>query len=79
MVLGSVISRRSPLPGLNRSVRGITSVPGALRVYVTTIPATDRRVTLLRDPIYRLDVAHNAMGYFQVPMPSVDLESTRGR
>jgi rhamnogalacturonan endolyase len=57
----------------------LTSVPGGLRVYVTTVPATDRRVTLLADPIYRLDVAHNAMGYFQVPMLSVDLESTGGR
>jgi hypothetical protein len=35
----------------------ITSVPGELRIYTTTIPATDRRVCLMQDPIYRLDVA----------------------
>lgn len=57
----------------------ITSVPGGLRIYVSTIPAADRRVTLMRDPIYRGDVTHNAMGYFQVPMLSVDLESAKGK
>jgi len=45
----------------------ITSVPGELRIYTTTIPATDRRVSLVRDPIYRYDLAHLAMGYAQVP------------
>ncbi len=48
----------------------ITSVPGELRIYVTTIPAADRRVCLMQDPIYRLDVAHLSMGYPQVPMLS---------
>jgi hypothetical protein len=51
----------------------VTSVKGELRVYTTTIPAADRRVCLLQDPIYRLDVAHNAMGYHQPPMLSVCL------
>jgi rhamnogalacturonan endolyase len=51
----------------------ITSVPGELRIYTTTIPAADRRVCLMQDPIYRIDVAHAAMGYFQVPMTSYDL------
>jgi LmbE family N-acetylglucosaminyl deacetylase len=46
----------------------ITSVPGELRIYTTTIPAADRRVCLMQDPIYRLDVAHLAMGYPQPPM-----------
>ena len=46
----------------------ITSVPGELRIYSTTIPATDRRTCLMQDPIYRIDVAHAAMGYFQTPM-----------
>ncbi len=51
----------------------ITSVPGQLRIYGTTIPATDRRVCLMQDPIYRIDVVCAAMGYFQVPMTSYDL------
>ena len=54
----------------------ITSVPGELRIYTTTIPAADRRVTLIEDPIYRMDVVHAAMGYTQIPTPSYDL-STR--
>jgi len=48
----------------------IASVAGELRIYTTTIPATDRRVCLMQDPIYRLDVAHLAMGYNQPPMTS---------
>ena len=47
------------------------SVPGEVRIYSTTIPAADRRPTLLSDPIYRSDVAHMSMGYQQVPMLSV--------
>jgi rhamnogalacturonan endolyase len=46
----------------------ITSVAGELRVYTTTIPANDRRVCLMQDPIHRIDVAHLAMGYGQPPM-----------
>ncbi len=46
----------------------ITSVPGELRIYSTTIPATDRRVCLMQDPIYRIDVAHLAMAYPQSPV-----------
>ena len=55
----------------------VTSVPGELRIYSTTVPATDRRVCLMRDPIYRMDVAVAAMGYYQVPMLSVDLASQK--
>ena len=51
----------------------LTSVPGELRIYTTTIPAKDRRACLLQDPIYRIDVAAAAMGYYQVPMTSYDL------
>jgi hypothetical protein len=47
----------------------VTSVAGELRIYTTTIPASERRVTLLQDPIYRHDVAHEAMGYTQPPTP----------
>ncbi len=48
----------------------ITTVPGELRIYTTTIPATDRRACLMQDSIYRADVAHLAMGYPQPPMTS---------
>lgn len=53
----------------------ITSAPGELRIYTTTIPATDRRTCLMQDPIYRLDVAVAAMGYYAAPMLSYDLAS----
>ncbi|MGM0486331.1 MAG: silent information regulator protein Sir2 [Planctomycetota bacterium] len=46
----------------------IVSVPGELRIYSTTIPAQDRRVCLMQDPLYRLDVCIQAMGYTQCPM-----------
>ncbi|MBN2584797.1 MAG: silent information regulator protein Sir2 [Planctomycetes bacterium] len=55
----------------------ITSVGGQLRIYTTTIPAVDRRACLMQDPIYRLDVAAAAMGYFQVPMTSYDLATRK--
>jgi rhamnogalacturonan endolyase len=55
----------------------ITSVPGELRIYTTTIPAADRRPCLMQDPVYRMDVTHAAMGYFQVPMTSYDMASDR--
>ena len=48
----------------------IASVKGELRIYTTTIPASDRRVCLMQDPIYRNDVAHVAMGYGVPPMTS---------
>ena len=53
----------------------ITSLPGELRIYTTTIPAVDRRVTLMEDPIYRLDVTVAAMGYYAAPMLSYDMAS----
>lgn len=57
----------------------ITSVPGELRIYATTIPARDRRPCLLQDPLYRMDVVVAAMGYYQVPMTSYDLASRKLR
>lgn len=45
----------------------ITSVPGELRIYTTTIPAMDRRVCLMQDPIYRADVRMDSMGYRKLP------------
>jgi rhamnogalacturonan endolyase len=47
----------------------ITCVRGELRVYHTQIPAKDRRVSLIQDPIYRLCIAHRSMGYPQSPVP----------
>ena len=41
-----------------------------LGTYSTTIPARDRRVCLMQDPIYRHDVAHRSMGYPHVPQLS---------
>jgi len=55
----------------------ITSVAGEMRIYTTTIPARDRRPCLMQDSLYRIDVAHTAMGYPQVPMPSTDLATTK--
>jgi rhamnogalacturonan endolyase len=46
----------------------IVSVAGELRIYSTTIPAADRRVCLMQDPLYRMDVCIQAMGYTQCPM-----------
>ncbi|MBI4979724.1 MAG: carbohydrate binding domain-containing protein [Spirochaetes bacterium] len=46
-----------------------------LLIYATAIPASDRRVCLMQDPIYRIDVAHQAMGYPQVPTTSYCLSA----
>jgi rhamnogalacturonan endolyase len=46
----------------------ITILPGELRIYTTTIPACDRRVCLMQDPVYRAEVAHRSMGYEQSPV-----------
>ncbi len=48
----------------------VTSLPGEIRIYTTGIPARDRRVTLMQDPIYRNYIAHRSMGYPQAPVPS---------
>jgi len=54
----------------------IVTFPGELRIYTTTIPAVDRRVCLMQDPIYRMDVAIQAMGYTQVPTTSYCIAAT---
>ncbi len=46
----------------------ITVQPGELRIYTTTIPAKDRRVCLMQDPVYRAEVTHRSMGYEQSPV-----------
>ncbi len=48
----------------------LTYRQGELRIYTTVIPAADRRVCLMQDPIYRRDVALKSMGYDHVPMTS---------
>ncbi len=47
----------------------ITVKNGEMRIYTTTIPAADRRVCLMQDPVYRAEVAHRSMGYPQSPVP----------
>jgi rhamnogalacturonan endolyase len=56
----------------------VTVEQGELRIYSTTIPARNRRVSLMQDPLYRNDVAHRSMGYPHVPMTSFYL-GVRGR
>ena len=48
----------------------VTFANGQLRVYGTSIPAVDRRLTLMQDRLYRNDVSHRSMGYPHVPMTS---------
>jgi rhamnogalacturonan endolyase len=55
----------------------VTTADGELRIYSTTTSATDRRITLMRDPLYRNDVTHRSMGYPHVPMTSFYLGARR--
>jgi rhamnogalacturonan endolyase len=55
----------------------LVTSPGELRIYATTIPASDRRICLMQDPLYRMDVVVAGMGYYQVPMLSYDMASQR--
>ena len=48
----------------------VTFTNGELRIYSTTIPARDRRVCLMQDPVYRHDVTVRSMGYPHVPQVS---------
>lgn len=48
----------------------VTFASGELRIYSTTIPAKDRRVSLIQDPIYRHAVTTRTMGYNHVPQVS---------
>jgi rhamnogalacturonan endolyase len=47
-----------------------TSDNNALRIYTTTIPATNRLYTLMHDPQYREAIAWQNSGYNQPPHPS---------
>lgn len=42
----------------------VTSVPGELRIYTTTIPSQQRRLCLLEDRQYRLGIVAQTMGYY---------------
>jgi len=46
----------------------ITSLPGEVRIYTTTVPATDRRPCLLQDPTYRMSLTDVSSGYYSQPM-----------
>jgi len=46
----------------------ITILAGELRIHTTTIPAKDRRICLMQDPVYRAEVTHRSMGYEQSPV-----------
>jgi hypothetical protein len=48
----------------------VTALPGELRIYSTTIPADDRRTTLLQDNTYRQTLTVRTMGYQQPPLPA---------
>jgi len=74
LIAGSVVLIADVLGDWREEV--ITSVAGELRINTTTIPAMDRRTTLLADPLYRLDAAMCAMGYTQVPTLQTSLEGT---
>ena len=45
----------------------VTIARGEVRIYTTTIPAGTRRVCLMQDHLYRMDVAMQTMGYFYPP------------
>lgn len=45
----------------------VVTLPGEMRIYAATIPAMDRRVTLMQDPVYRSAVLGNAQGYYSEP------------
>jgi rhamnogalacturonan endolyase len=46
-----------------------TADSSSLRVYTTTIPATNRMITLMHDRMYRLGIAWQNVGYNQPPHP----------
>ncbi|HSW47283.1 MAG TPA: hypothetical protein VLM89_17100 [Phycisphaerae bacterium] len=57
----------------------ITSTPGELRIYTTARPAAARRICLMQDRLYCLDVAMVSMGYFYPPQLSGPLAGEAGR
>lgn len=51
----------------------ITSLPGEIRIYSTTILTNNRYNCLLQDPIYRNYVAEASNGYYELPMTTYDI------
>lgn len=52
----------------------ITSLPGELRIYSSTLPSESRHTWLMEDRQYRLGVATSTMGYFREPQLSTGLK-----
>jgi hypothetical protein len=48
-----------------------TSNNDALHIYTTTTPTTSRLYTLMHDPVYRMSVATENVGYNQPPEPGI--------
>lgn len=57
----------------------VTVIDGEIRIYTTTVPATSRRICLMQDPLYRLDVATQSMGYLYPPQLSTSGGQEVGR
>jgi rhamnogalacturonan endolyase len=74
-ISGSVIGVADVLGDWREEI--ITSTGGQLRIYCTTVPAGDRRTCLMQDPLYRMDVCIQAMGYTQCPMTTQCLSAQR--
>jgi hypothetical protein len=66
LVRGSIVGVADVLGDWREEL--IVSAQGELRIYSTTIPAANRRMCLMQDPLYRADVCIQAMGYTQAPM-----------
>ncbi len=50
----------------------VTSLPGEMRIYSTSIPAKNRKVCLMQNRQYRLGVADASMGYFYPPQLGIE-------
>ncbi len=68
-IQGSVVMTADILGDWREEIITVLS-NGEIRVYTTSIPATDKRVSLIQDPAYRIQVAHLTMGYAQQPLTS---------
>lgn len=51
----------------------ITTLPGEIRIYSTTILSNTRHNCLIQDPIYRNYVANASNGYYEIPMTTYDI------
>jgi rhamnogalacturonan endolyase len=71
-IAGRVILKADVLGDWREEI--IASVNGELRIYTTSIPAMDRRVCLMQDPVYSQATRMNAMGYTQDPTLSYNPE-----